>query len=80
MSKREIRNRIGELIAIGKRTGDPERYSYRAIAEATGLSKTTVGKWARNEVEAYDRRSLATFCDFFGVPPGEIIVYEEVEV
>lgn len=75
---KEVQLRVGELIARGKRLGNPRDFTYRAIAEATGLSKNTVGKWARNDVEDFNKDVIAAFCEFFGCEPGELLVYEEV--
>ncbi|MCA9924917.1 MAG: helix-turn-helix transcriptional regulator [Anaerolineales bacterium] len=71
-----VTNRVKELIAEkARRTG--EKITYRTIAAETGMSKNTVGKWARNEVIDYNRDIIATFCDFFECAVSELIVYEK---
>lgn len=75
MTKR-IYNRVKELIAEKeRRTGSS--ISYRDISADTGLSKNTVGKWARNEVQEFDRAVLATWLDYFGCDIADLIVYED---
>lgn len=75
MEKR-VYNRVKELIAERERRY-AQRISYRDISADTGLSKNTVGKWARNEVQDYNREVIATFLDYFGCDVADLIVYEE---
>jgi len=71
-----VRTRIGELIAAEKARGNGSRVTYRAIAEALGMSKTTVGAWANSTVREYDADKLALFCEFFDVGIDQILIYE----
>lgn len=73
---RQVYNRVKELIAEKERhTG--ERISYRDVANATGLSKNTVSKWARNENGSYDRNVIAVFLQFFDCQISDLFVYED---
>lgn len=76
MSKGDkVRNRVKVLIAE-KETRERRRVTYRLIEAETGMSKNTVGKWARNDVQDYNREVIAMFCDYFGCTVGELIVYD----
>lgn len=71
-----VYNRVKVLIAEKEmKTG--HRITYRDITDATGLSKTTVGKWVRNEVKEYDREVIAKFLDFFNCPISDLLVYDQ---
>lgn len=74
---KEVRNRVKELIARKERE-QGGNLTYRDISAETKLSKNTVGKWARNEVDYYDRKVIATFLDYFNCDVADLIVYEEV--
>ena len=38
----------------------------KTVAAATGLSPTTVSKFYRNQLDRFDRRTIATLCEYFG--------------
>lgn len=71
-----VRTRVGELIAAEKARGRGDRVTYRAIADALGMSKTTVSAWANSTVRQYDADKLALFCEFFDVGIEDILIYE----
>ena len=71
-----VRTRVGELIAAEKARGNSDRVTYRAIAEALGMSKTTVSAWANSTVRQYDADKLALFCEFFNVEIQDVLIYE----
>ena len=71
-----VYNRVEELIAEkARKTG--QRITYRDIAEATGLSKNTVGKWVRNETKEYDREVIAKFLEYFNCPISDLLIYDQ---
>jgi len=71
-----VHNRVKELIAEKeRRTGT--RISYRDVAEATGLSKNTVGKWVRNDTRVYDRKVIADFLEYFNCSISDLLIYEQ---
>jgi len=72
---KEVKNRVKVLIAE-KETRENRRITYRIIEAETGLSKNTVGKWARNEVHDYNRGVIKVFCDYFGCDVGNLIFYD----
>ena len=51
--------------------------SQKALAEATGISPTTVGKLYRNEFSRVDNNTTITLCKFFNV--GIADLYEVVK-
>jgi putative transcriptional regulator len=73
---KSVQNRVAELIAQKQRqTG--QRITYADVAAATGLSEVAIGKWSRNEVTRFDRKMIATFCEYFDCTVGELLVYED---
>lgn len=52
-------------------------YTIEIIADATGLSKNTVGKWVRNEVKEYDREVIVKFLEYFDCTISELLIYEQ---
>lgn len=82
MSKRTpqkvISNRFRELLVIrGRKEG--RTISQREVAAVTGLAKTTVDRYARNEVTRYDTDALLALCEYLGVGIGELLVIEEID-
>lgn len=49
------------------------------LADATGLSPTTVGKLYRNQFERIDKVTLITLCKYFHLNIGDLfeVVFEE---
>lgn len=41
--------------------------SQRDLGVATGISKTTINKYAQNKVQQYDAEVVSKLCDFFGI-------------
>ncbi len=80
MSKRVLRNRVQELIAIKSRNEDrKKRLSNRQVAIETGLSKVTVDKYVNNQIIQYDANVLEVFADYFNCDIDELLVFKEVE-
>lgn len=73
-----IVNRFRELLAIKERH-EKRKLSQRTVAEETGLSKSTVDRYARNEITRYDEDVVLTLCQYLGCQPGDLLVIEEVE-
>ena len=67
---------VKELIAEKERRTEGTM-SFRDVEDATGLSKNTVGKWARNENKSYDREVIAKLLEYFDCTISELLVYEE---
>lgn len=78
MPRRRIVNRLKNLMADkGRREG---RVIYQIdVAQETGLAKTTVDSYARNEVTRYDARVLETLLRYFECDLDDLLVFEEVD-
>ncbi len=76
--QRVIANRFTELLAVKMRR-EGRKITHEMIAAATGLSTTTVGSWARNEVTRFDTPVVLVLCDYFDCGLGDLLVIETVE-
>lgn len=75
-----LMNRLAEHIAIAERR-ENRRISNRQIAQDTGIAKTTVDAYVRNDREQFDRRVVLKICDYLGIDPvKDFFVIVEVEV
>lgn len=78
---KRIKNRFSELLAEKARKENKGRISRRQVLEATGLAKTTIDSYARNEVTRYDETVLLALCNYFDCPlsgeNGLLIIEEE---
>lgn len=52
------------------------RISYAEIAEATGMTRAAVSKWASGEIVSYRKEMINAFCAYFECQPGDLLVYE----
>lgn len=75
MRKMVVSNRFKELLAEKERK-EGRKLPYRTIREETGISLTTLVRWANNEVVSFDKKVLEALCKFFGGTPGDLLVYE----
>lgn len=72
-----IVNRYQELLAVKERR-EGRRITQRTAAAETGLTTTTIGHYARNEVSRYDEPIVLAMCNYLGCTVGEFLVIEEV--
>lgn len=56
------------------RTG--EKLTVDRMAYEMRLAYNTVKSWMRGSIKQVDIQTLATFCDYFEVEPGDILKYE----
>lgn len=68
-----IENRFRVLLAAKERR-DGRRYSYRTIAEITGIDPTTLTRFSQQRHRQYTSDTLATLCDFLGCEVGDLLV------
>lgn len=68
-----VENRFEELLAE-KRRQDRKNWSYREIAEVTGISPSTLTRFARQRHEQFDAGTLAKLCEFLGCTVGDLLV------
>lgn len=69
---KKIKNRFGILLAELEHR-ENRRYSYRTVAEETGLSTSAVMRWANNRVKRFDESILVTLCTFFSCSIGDLL-------
>lgn len=71
-----VENRFEELLAEKQRR-DRRAWSYRDIAEVTGISPATLTRFARQRHDQYNAEVLARLCNFLGCTLGELLVLAE---
>jgi DNA-binding Xre family transcriptional regulator len=52
------------------------RLSYREVAEATGISPTTLVRWSTGQAGRFDATTVQALCDYFQCAVGELIVLD----
>lgn len=72
----EVQNRFGELLAKKERL-EGRSISRRQVAEETGISLSSVQKWATNSLARFDATHIIAFCDYFSCSVGELLIVEE---
>src|SRR5437763_226196 len=65
---RSLKIRLGDLLKAKY-----PNLKYTAVAEALGISDTTLRKYLRNEALTLERRVLETACDYLGVEINELL-------
>ena len=71
-----IYNRLKVLIAE-KELREKRKITYRTLADETGISTTTLTLYMSQKADRVDLRTLQTFCEYFGVQPGDILIYTQ---
>ena len=69
-----IYNRLKILVAE-KELREGRKLPYRTIAKETGISKTTLSLYMRQEVKNIDTSTLERLCEYLGVQPGDLLMY-----
>lgn len=74
----KVMNRVADLVEAKKALYEQEgkKFTLQDMAYETKLAYNTLIKWVNNKVDRYDGETLATLCDYFGVEPGDILVYD----
>jgi len=70
-----IVNRVPELAA--EKFGGRDNVNMSEIQKDTRLTYSTVSRWMKGEIDRADFPILETWCKYFGVQVGDILVYEE---
>ncbi|HML25038.1 MAG TPA: helix-turn-helix transcriptional regulator [Aggregatilinea sp.] len=60
-----------------KETRTGQQVTYQDIANATGLSISTVERYANNRVMRPDLRIVRKLCDYFGISLSEFVVQDD---
>jgi DNA-binding Xre family transcriptional regulator len=71
----KIVNRLNDLMAA-KRESRPD-LKVTDVAYETKLAYNTIQKWLKDQVDRYDKETLATLCEYFECKPGDILDYIE---
>ncbi|WP_009631574.1 helix-turn-helix domain-containing protein [Synechocystis sp. PCC 7509] len=68
-----------KVICKLKQVMDEQGLNQSQLADATGLSPTTVGKLYRNQFERIDKDTLMVLCKFFRKGIGDLfeVIFEE---
>ena len=66
--------RLRELIAVWERLNG-RRLPLTEIADATGVSRTTLSKMMNPKGYVTNTRHIESLCRFFDVPPDELIYF-----
>lgn len=70
-----ISNRVAELLARKERI-ERRRITRRDFATETGTSLNTVQSWLHNAITRYDANQILTYCQYFNVDVGELLVID----
>lgn len=74
LSNGRISNRLKIKVAE-KEIRDHRKYTYRNIAEAIGVSTSTLVKWNKDEVETISAVTLSAFCKWLDCQPGDLLTW-----
>ena len=78
MDRVPILNRLSILISQ-KELLEGRKLPYRVIAAETGVSTSTITAYVRQTVNRFDAQTLDAFCRYFGVQPGDILMWSETD-
>jgi DNA-binding Xre family transcriptional regulator len=67
-------NRVPELLA--EKFGGADKVILQRVAQDTRLTYSTVSRWAKRDIDRADFPILETWCKYFGVGVGDILVYQ----
>ena len=70
-----IENRLDILIHKWE-MGHRQRLTHEALAQETGLARATIVAWRYGYVTRFDAKVLEALCSFFGIQPGDLLVYD----
>jgi DNA-binding Xre family transcriptional regulator len=68
-------NRVPDLLA--QKFGGKDKVVLQHVAQDTRLTYSTVLRWAKRDITKIDTPTLETWCKYFGVGVGDILVYQE---
>lgn len=74
----EVQTRFLELLAAKQRR-ERRTITREQVAEETGVSLSSVQKWALNTVTRFDSKQIVAFCDYFNCGIGDLLVIENVD-
>ena len=71
---KKIVNRFAEHLAVKERR-ESRKITQRDIEAETGIAKTTVGRYLRNESKFYETRVVAIICKYLGIDPSDFFAW-----
>jgi DNA-binding Xre family transcriptional regulator len=71
-----VTNRLRILMAEKATRDGRSAATYRAINESTGISTSTLSKWANNAITSYDKNHIAKLCEFFECDIKDLLILE----
>lgn len=77
-SNAEVQTRFLELLAEKQRR-ERRTITREQVAKETGISISSVQKWALNQLSRFDSKQIVAFCDYFNCGIGDLLVIEEFE-
>lgn len=69
-----IYNRLRVLIAE-KELRERRKLTYRVIADETKIPISTLTDYMTQKITRFDAPTLEKLCSYFGVQPGDILIY-----
>lgn len=68
-----IINRVPELMA--EKFGGKENINLLQVQRETGLTYSTVARWAKDRIDRVDFPVMEIWCEYFHCTPGDILIY-----
>ena len=68
-----VQTRFLELLARKKRVENRD-ITYEDVASETGISKSSIQKWARNTLQRFDGKQILAFCEYFGCGISDLLI------
>jgi len=65
------------IVHAQKETREGKRIPYRVVSGATGVNISVISDWMNNKVSLIRKDVLETFCRYYEVKPGDILVLED---
>jgi DNA-binding Xre family transcriptional regulator len=79
MAQKILRNRFAALLALkAERDGRPS-ITRQEVADYTGISMSTLSRYANNDVEQYADHVILALCTYLECEPGDLLVRVEVK-
>jgi putative transcriptional regulator len=69
-----IENRFTELLERKRRRDKAKKWTYREIADETGISPATLTRYAQQRHNQFDNDTLAKLCEFLDCTVGDLLV------
>jgi putative transcriptional regulator len=71
-----VKNRI--LALMGEKQAKENRsINQTDVAEATGLTRAAISKWARGEITQFNSETIERLCKYFNCGIGDLLYIEE---